>query len=122
VIDDDTVPVFYESLTTLSYLAGITERIRLGIAVLVLPYRNAVVAARQLANIDQFSEGRLLLGVGVGAIKRTNNLDFEVLGVSRAEKYEMTREALQVFDAAWNQPISSFEGKWNNFSDMEFYP
>src|SRR5580698_10321766 len=56
-------PNFYESVTTLSYIAGRTSRIRLGVAVIVLPLRNPLVLARQLANLDVLSEGRLILGV-----------------------------------------------------------
>ena len=63
----DTEPLFLESLTTLAYVAGLTTRIRLGTAVLCLPYRQPVIAAKQIANLDVLSGGRLILGIGVGA-------------------------------------------------------
>ena len=55
-----------DALTTLAYLAGITARVRLGTAVLLPALRHPVVLAQQLANVDQISRGRLLLGLGVG--------------------------------------------------------
>ncbi len=60
-------PNFYESITTLSYIAGRTSNVKLGVAVLVLPLRNPVVVAKQLANLDLLSEGRLILGVAPGS-------------------------------------------------------
>ena len=122
MIDDTSVPQFHESLTTLAYVAGITTDIRIGTAVLVLPYRNPIIAARQLTNIDNLSGGRLIVGVGVGAPKYTKNQDFEVLGISRAEKYERARETLEVFEQIWTQPISSYDGEYVNFGEHEFYP
>src|SRR5262249_54368930 len=57
---------FYDAVGLLGYRAGITKRIRLGVGVLVLPYRNAVVTAKELATIDNLSRGRIVLGVGTG--------------------------------------------------------
>src|SRR4051795_5601199 len=57
---------FYEPFTTLSWLAGITGRIRLGTTVLIVPYRHPLVTARMAANLNDLSGGRLVLGVGVG--------------------------------------------------------
>src|SRR5260370_36802655 len=55
---------FYEPFTTLAWLAGITERVRLGTTVLIAPYRHPLLVARMAANLDQLSGGRLVLGVG----------------------------------------------------------
>lgn len=122
MVDESTLPRFHESLTTLAYLAGITSRIRIGTSVLVLPFRDPVIAARQLANLDNLSNGRLIVGVGVGAPKHTKNKDFEVLGVSRAEKYGRTREALEVLEEIWTKPVSKYSGKYFRFDEHEFYP
>ncbi len=122
MIDGTNAPQFHESLTTLSYVAGITSDIRIGTAVLVLPYRNPVIAARQLANLDNFSGGRLIVGVGVGAPRQTKNQDFEVLGISRSEKYERAHEALDVFEQIWTEPVSSYNGKYVSFEEQEFFP
>jgi len=93
---EDAPPLFLESLTNLSFVAALTTRARIGVAVLCLPFRNPIVAAKQIANVDVLSEGRLVLGVGVGAQKSTHNVDFEVLGIPRKDKYIRTKEYLRV--------------------------
>src|SRR5260370_11525623 len=60
---------YLDVLTTLAYVAGMTERIRIGVSVLVLPYRPAVLTAKQVATIQELSGDRLILGVGVGWMK-----------------------------------------------------
>jgi alkanesulfonate monooxygenase SsuD/methylene tetrahydromethanopterin reductase-like flavin-dependent oxidoreductase (luciferase family) len=122
VVSDDQVPIFYESLTNLAYLAGITKRPKLGVAVLCLPYRNPVIAARQITNIDHYSNGRLILGIGPGGNKSGNNRDFEVLGVPRKDKYERTKDYLRAMIAVWTQDVSSYEGPFFSFSEAEFFP
>jgi alkanesulfonate monooxygenase SsuD/methylene tetrahydromethanopterin reductase-like flavin-dependent oxidoreductase (luciferase family) len=67
---------FFEPFTTLSWLAGITDRVRLGTTVLVAPYRHPLLVARMAANLDQLSGGRLVLGVGIGWARQ----EFEALG------------------------------------------
>lgn len=120
----DAPPIFHESLTNLAYLAGITSGtdVKLGVAVLCLPYRNPIVAARQVANIDVLSEGRLILGVGVGAPKDRNNRDFEVLGVPRKGRYARTTEYVHAMQEIWTKERSSFEGEYISFPEEEFYP
>ena len=65
-IPDGEVPRWYEVLTTLAYVAARTERIALGTGVLVLPNRDPILLAKQVATLDVFSKGRVILGVGVG--------------------------------------------------------
>ncbi len=78
-LDESQKPNFYESITTLSYIAGRTSNVKLGIAVLVLPLRNPLVVAKQLANVDVLSEGRLIVGVAPGAPSITRH-EFEAVG------------------------------------------
>jgi len=115
-------PIFFESLTNLAFLAAITERVRLGVAVLCLPYRNPVVAAKQVANIDVLSNGRLILGVGVGAPKSTHNVDFEVLGVSRNTKYEVSRDYLRAMQAIWTMDKPEYQGQFITIPQTEINP
>ncbi len=68
---------FYEPFTTLSWLAGVTERVRLGTTVLIVPYRHPLLVARMAANLNELSGGRFVLGVGVGWARQ----EFEALGV-----------------------------------------
>jgi probable F420-dependent oxidoreductase len=119
---DDYPPMFFESLTNLAFLAGATTRIRLGTAILVLPYRNAVVTAKQLANIDVLSNGRLELGIGQGSGKSTLNEDFEVLGIPRREKIQRTRETFEAMRKIWTEDAPAFEGEFVKFPSATVYP
>src|SRR5246127_2107425 len=83
---------YLDVLAALGYLAGVTERIRLGISVLVLPYRPAVLTAKQVATIQELSGGRLILGVGVGWMKP----EFAALGADIRRRSAITNETLSV--------------------------
>jgi probable F420-dependent oxidoreductase len=122
VVREDQDPLFFESLTTLSFVAAATSRIRLGTAVLIMPYRNPIVAAKQLANLDVLSGGRLIAGIGVGARRSTNNQDFEVLGVPRTEKYARTREGVRILKEIWTNSECKFEGRFWSFPPTEIFP
>src|SRR5262245_20138689 len=104
---------FYDPIGTLGFLAGVTERVRLGVGVLVLPFRNAVATAKTLATIDDLSGGRLLLGIGVGWMPE----EFATLGLpasAYAERGAITDETVAVFRAVWAEGPSSFHGKYYN--------
>jgi probable F420-dependent oxidoreductase len=115
-------PLFYESLLTLAYVAGLTKRVRIGVAVLCLPFREPIVTAKQIATLDQLSDGRLILGVGVGAAKGTGNRDFEVLGVPRTEKYRRSEEYFDVMRTIWTDERPSYEGQFVTFEETELNP
>ena len=119
---DDYPPMFFESLTNLAFLAAATTRIRLGTAILVLPYRNPVVTAKQLACIDVLSNGRLELGIGQGSGKSTLNEDFEVLGIPRREKIQRTRETFEAMRKIWTEESPAFEGEFVKFPPATIYP
>jgi len=88
---------FYEPFTTLSWLAGVTERIRLGTSVLIVPYRHPLLMARMAANLNRFSGGRLVLGVGVGWARQ----EFDALGVPFERRGRLTDDHLRAMRAAW---------------------
>lgn len=88
---------FYEPFTTLSWLAGITTRVRLGTTVLIVPYRHPLLTARMAANLQQLSGGRLVLGVGVGWARQ----EFEALGVPYERRGALTDDHLTVMRRAW---------------------
>ena len=119
---DDYVPLFFESLTNLAYIAGITENIRIGSAVLCLPYREPIGTAKQIANIDVLSNGRLELGIGQGAPKSTHNVEFEVMGISRATKVKHTREVFEAMREVWTQDKATWHGEFYDFDEAEVYP
>ena len=88
---------FYEPFTTLSWLAGITQRVRLGTTVLVVPYRHPLLTARMAANLDALSGGRFVLGAGIGWAKQ----EYDALGVPFERRGKLTTEYLRTIRAAW---------------------
>lgn len=88
---------FYEPFTTLSWLAGVTRRVRLGTTVLVVPYRHPLLTARMAANLNRLSGGRLVLGVGVGWARQ----EFEALGAPFDRRGTLTDEHLRAMHEAW---------------------
>ncbi|MEU7474686.1 LLM class flavin-dependent oxidoreductase [Lentzea sp. NPDC042327] len=88
---------FYEPFTTLSWLAGVTERITLGTTVLIAPYRHPLLVARMAANLADLSGGRLVLGVGIGWARQ----EFAALGVEFGRRGELTDELITAVRAAW---------------------
>ena len=88
---------FYEPFTTLSWLAGLTTRVRLGTTVLIAPYRHPLLTARMAANLDELSGGRLVLGVGVGWARQ----EFAALGIPFERRGRLTDDHLRDMRAAW---------------------
>jgi alkanesulfonate monooxygenase SsuD/methylene tetrahydromethanopterin reductase-like flavin-dependent oxidoreductase (luciferase family) len=100
-------PPFYEPFTALSWLAGVTTRIRLGTTVLVLPYRHPLLVARMAANLADLSGGRFVLGVGVGWARQ----EYEALGVPFAQRGRLTDEGLRSVRAAWRDEADYRAGR-----------
>jgi alkanesulfonate monooxygenase SsuD/methylene tetrahydromethanopterin reductase-like flavin-dependent oxidoreductase (luciferase family) len=88
---------FYEPFTTLSWLAGVTRRVRLGTTVLIVPYRHPLLVARMAANLARLSGERLVLGVGVGWARQ----EFDALGAPFARRGALTDEYLRTVRDAW---------------------
>ena len=88
---------FLEGYSVMAYLAGVTERVRIGSSVVVLPYRNPIVQARAVQTIDVLSGGRISLGVGAGHVRAES----EALGVPYNERAAMTEEYIRVMRAIW---------------------
>jgi alkanesulfonate monooxygenase SsuD/methylene tetrahydromethanopterin reductase-like flavin-dependent oxidoreductase (luciferase family) len=88
---------FYEPFTTLAWLAGVTDRVRLGTTVLIVPYRHPLLIARMAANLNQLSGGRLVLGVGSGWARQ----EFDALGVAYRHRGSLTDEHLRAVRTAW---------------------
>src|SRR3954471_23181986 len=100
VIPDDLAPrmsaVWWDTVATLSWLAGLTSQTRLLSSVFNLTYRHPLVTAKSFATLDLISGGRAILGVGAGHVEK----EFEALGVDFASRGRQTDEALEVFDEA----------------------
>jgi probable F420-dependent oxidoreductase len=119
---DDQSADFYESLTVLSYLAAITSRVKLGVACLVMPTRNPIYAAKQLATLDHLSGGRLLAGVGLGSKASYESDEFGVFGVDFRKRGRMTDEYIEAMRAIWEQPLATYHGEFVSFEGAEIYP
>jgi alkanesulfonate monooxygenase SsuD/methylene tetrahydromethanopterin reductase-like flavin-dependent oxidoreductase (luciferase family) len=105
--DMGVIEEFYEPLTTLAWLAGATSRVRLGVSAYVMPYRNPVVTAKQVATLDRFSGGRVILGIGVGWLAE----EFAALDVPFARRGLRTEEYLAVCKALWAGGEARFDGE-----------
>ncbi|MDE0813064.1 MAG: TIGR03619 family F420-dependent LLM class oxidoreductase [Alphaproteobacteria bacterium] len=90
---------YLEILTTLAWLAGITKRVKIGSAVLVLPYRAALLTAKQIATVQELSGDRLVVGVGVGWM----DPEFQALGVNRHARGRISDETLAFFNDCFAQ-------------------
>jgi probable F420-dependent oxidoreductase len=108
---------FYDPFTTLAWLAGRTERIELGTTVTVLPFRHPLTA-RAAANIDRFSGGRLILGVGVS----WSRTEYAALGVPFEQRGAITDEYLDVVTRAWRHEKISHHGRFVSFDDVSTGP
>ncbi len=107
-----------EPIALLAALAGITERIRLGTLVLVLPLRNPPQLAKEWATLDVLSGGRTIFGVGVGWAAP----EFEALGVPRAERGRRTDEALELITALWTGRPVTYAGRHYRVRDLTLEP
>lgn len=109
---------FLEPLTLLTYLAGTTSHTQLGTSVLVLPMRHPVLNAKILATIDHLSNGRAILGAGVGWWKQ----EFEVLGVPFEKRGKRMDECLQLTRALWRDDWVNFKGEFYECVDWTCNP
>jgi probable F420-dependent oxidoreductase len=109
---------FLEPLTCLAFLAACTENIRLGMSVMVLPYRHPLYWAKIATTIDQLSTGRLIMGVGVGWM----NEEFSALGAPFKDRGQVADEQLQLLDKIWQEEHISFHGRYYHFEDIAFSP
>lgn len=107
-----------EPFTTLAYLAALTDRIRLGTGVLLVPQRNPVYTAKEAANVDWLSGGRLDLGVGVGWLAE----EFRAVGVPWARRGERTRSYVEVMRRLWCDEISEFKDEFYELPACRQFP
>lgn len=108
----------YDSISTMAFVAGITERLAIGPMVLQLPLRNPVILAKQTATIDDLSGGRLVLNIGLGTWEK----EFASVGVPWKERSAIADESLQVLKILWSQTNATFSGRYFAFSDVELFP
>ncbi|MEM9714519.1 MAG: TIGR03619 family F420-dependent LLM class oxidoreductase, partial [Actinomycetota bacterium] len=108
--EDAPIP---DPVVWLSYLAGLTSTIRLATGVMILPQRNPVVFAKEVATLDQLSGGRVELGIGVGWLEE----EFDAIGVPFRSRGKMTDEHTHAMRALWTEDQASYDGEFVSFAD-----
>ena len=112
-----TVPVL-ESVTTLSYAAALTKRLRLGIAVLLIAQRNPIDLAKTLSSVDVLSNGRLIVGVGLGQSARF----YPAYGLSPEGRVSRFRENLEVMKRLWTEDKVTLNGRFSHLENIPMEP
>lgn len=113
--DDCELP---DPLEVLAWIAGRTERIRLGTGILVLPEHHPLQLAKRVATIDALSGGRVFLGVGVG----WNREELEAVNVDPATRGARTDEGIEALRAVWEQDEVTFAGRFSSFERVRSHP
>jgi probable F420-dependent oxidoreductase len=114
---EPTDPIL-DPLVHLAYVAAVTERLELGTGIVILPQRNPLVLAKQVASLDVLSGGRLLLGVGAGYLEP----EMTAVGVPMSERGGRTDEYLDAMRALWTQPAPSYQGRYVAFDGVDAHP
>lgn len=107
-----------EPLTALTYLAAVTDRVRLGTAICLVPQRNPVYTAKQVADLDAMSGGRVDFGIGIGWLRE----EFEALNVPFAQRGPRTDEYLSVMRSLWTEDVSEHHGEHFDLPPCRMYP
>jgi probable F420-dependent oxidoreductase len=107
-----------DPLIALGFISGNTAEIRLGTGIIILPQRNPLVLAKQLASVDVVSQGRLIFGVGIGYLKP----EFDALGVPFEFKGPRTEEYLAAVTAMWTMERPEYHGRFVSFSGVNAMP
>ena len=109
---------FLDPAVSLAFVASQTKSIRLGTGIIILPQRNPLVLAKELASVDVLSKGRLIFGLGIGYLKP----EFDALGIPFEQKGPRAMEYLDAMLAVWTQERPSFHGTFASFSGIQSLP
>ncbi len=110
--------MFHEPFVLFGYLAAMTQRIELVTAVLIVGQRQTALVAKQAAEVDVLSGGRLRLGVGIG----WNHVEYEALGENFHDRGKRSEEQIAVMRALWSQDVIDFHGRWHHISHAGINP
>ena len=108
----------HEPFTLMGYLAAITKRVGLVTGILILPQRQTALVAKQAAEVDVLSGGRLRLGIGVG----WNHVEYEVLAQDFHTRGRRSEEQISLLRALWTQEVVNFEGRWHRVTHAGLNP
>jgi probable F420-dependent oxidoreductase len=107
-----------DPILPLAFAAAVTSKLKLGTGVVILPQRHPLYLAKEMATLDQLSQGRALLGIGSGWLEE----EFQSLGLDFHTRGARTDEAIQALRALWRDNESNFHGKHFNFGPVKSYP
>lgn len=110
--------LFHEVFVLLGYVAALTERIELVTEVLILPQRQTALVAKQAAEVDVLSGGRLRLGVGLG----WNAVEYEALGMNFHDRGRRIEEQVDLLRRLWAEELLTYEGTWHRVTDAGLNP
>ena len=101
---------FHEPFVLFGYLAGVTKDITLATGIIILPQRQTALVAKQAAEVDVLSNGRLRMGIGLG----WNRLEYEAMGKDFHNRGQRVTEQVELLRALWTQESVTFEGEWES--------
>ena len=110
--------LIHEPFVIFGYLAALTQRVELVTAIVILPQRQTALVAKQAAEIDVLSGGRLRLGIGTG----WNDVEYEALSENFHDRGKRSEEQVEVMRALWTQELVTYEGKWHKITDAGIKP
>ena len=117
-VHQDGVPFFQDTLVMLARASAMTSRIKLGGGVFLVPEHNPVQFAKELASLDFYSGGRLIVGAGVG----WSRVECELLGGQWDRRWAQTRESIQIMKRLWSQDTAEYEGEFYSVPAVQLYP
>ena len=110
--------MFHEPMVLFGYLAAVTTKIELVTGIVILPQRQTALVAKQAAEVDVLSGGRLRLGVGIG----WNEVEYEALGENFHNRGRRSEEQAEVLRALWTQEVVTFDGRWHRITAAGINP
>ena len=110
--------MFHEPLIFLTYIAALTKKVQLTTAILILPQRQTALVAKQAAELDVLSSGRLRLGVGIG----WNKMEFDALHQNFHNRGRRVEEQIDVMRQLWSNELVNYDGEWHKIEDAGINP
>jgi probable F420-dependent oxidoreductase len=109
---------FTDPYIALARASGVTSTIKLGTGITLVPERNPLLLAKEIAALDLYSGGRFLFGVGTGWLRE----ETELMGGNFDHRWSQTREAIEVMKALWTNEVAEFHGEYFDFPPVKSYP
>ncbi|HEV8716636.1 MAG TPA: LLM class F420-dependent oxidoreductase [Candidatus Binatia bacterium] len=107
-----------DPVVALAFVAAHTKKVKLGTGIIILPQRNPLVLAKELASVDVVSDGRLIFGLGIGYLKP----EFDALGIPFDHKGPRSMEYLEAMKAVWSQENPAYQGRFVSFRGIQAKP